>query len=120
MIGILAHLFDPLTLAAMLGGVAVVALAQNGVQAVGRACVALRPLLRADPLRDRDAARTALLQIDQVAQLRGLMCIDRVKSDSGFMVKNSEGIEKPPDSTCSAYNQCSHRSPSSSRKAILF
>lgn len=47
MIGILAHLFDPLTLAAMLGGVAVVALAQNGVQAVGRACVALRPLLRA-------------------------------------------------------------------------
>jgi chemotaxis protein MotA len=86
MIGILAHLFDPLTLAAMLGGVAVVALAQNGVQAVGRACVALRPLLRADPLRDRDAARTALLQIDQVAQLRGLMCIDRVKSDSGFMV----------------------------------
>jgi chemotaxis protein MotA len=43
-------------------------------------------LLRADPLRDRDAARTALLQIDQVAQLRGLMCIDRVRSDSGFMV----------------------------------
>ena len=87
MVGILGHLFDPLTLAAMLGGVMALALAQNGWHAVGGAFRALKPLWRADPLRDRDAARAAMLQIDQVAQLRGLSCIDRVKSDNVFLME---------------------------------
>jgi chemotaxis protein MotA len=85
MIAIIGHLFDPLTLSAMLGGVALVALFQNGVGALGRAMMALRPLMIADPLRDRDAARAAMLKIDQVAQLRGLSCTDRVKTASPFL-----------------------------------
>jgi chemotaxis protein MotA len=85
MIAIIGHLFDPLTLAAMLGGVALVALFQNGAGALGRAMLALRPLLTADPLRDRDAARAAMLKIDQVAQLRGLSCTDRVKTANPFL-----------------------------------
>ncbi|HEX7876968.1 MAG TPA: MotA/TolQ/ExbB proton channel family protein [Sphingobium sp.] len=100
MIGILAHLFDPLTLAVMVGGVAIVALFQNGWSALGRAFVALAPLLRADPDKDRDVARAAMLKIDQVAQLRGLACTDRVKTADPFLAQaarklaNSEKTEQ--------------------------
>lgn len=99
MIAIISHLFDPLTLAAMLAGIAAVALFQNGVGAMGRAMAALRPLLTADPARDRDAARAAMLKIDQVAQLRGLSCTDRVKTANPFLTEaarklaNSERTE---------------------------
>jgi chemotaxis protein MotA len=87
MTAIISHLFDPLTLAAMLAGIAAVALFQNGVGAMGRAMGALRPLLAADPTRDRDAARAAMLKIDQVAQLRGLSCTDRVKTANPFLTE---------------------------------
>ncbi|SEJ76016.1 chemotaxis protein MotA [Sphingobium sp. AP50] len=85
MIAIFGHLFDPLTLLAMLAGIALVALFQNGAGSMGRAISALRPLFTADPTRDRDAARAAMLKIDQVAQLRGLACTDRVKTASPFL-----------------------------------
>ncbi|MEA3542677.1 MAG: MotA/TolQ/ExbB proton channel family protein [Pseudomonadota bacterium] len=85
MLAIFGHLFDPVTLLAMLAGIGLVALFQNGAGAMGRAFAALRPLLRADPARDRDAARAAMLQIDQVAQLRGLSCTDRVKTANIFL-----------------------------------
>lgn len=100
MIGILAHLFDPLTLLAMVAGIGAVALFQNGGRAFGQAFVALRQLLGADPLRDRDAARAAMLKIDQVAQLRGLSCTDRVKTANPFLTEaarklaNSERTEQ--------------------------
>jgi chemotaxis protein MotA len=87
MTNIAGHLFDPLTLLAMLGGIALVTLFQNGASASGRALAALRPLLTADPDRDRDAARTAMLKIDQVAQLRGLSCTDRVKTANAFLTE---------------------------------
>lgn len=85
MIAIFSHLFDPLTLLAMLGGIGLVALFQNGMGPLGRAMAALRLLLAADPSRDRDAARAAMLKIDQVAQLRGLACTDRVKTANPFL-----------------------------------
>lgn len=82
---IIGQLFDPLTLVAMLGGIFLVAWFQNGAGALGRALVALRPLMTTDPVRDRDAARAAMLKIDQVAQLRGLSCTDRVKTANSFL-----------------------------------
>ncbi|MCI4591560.1 MotA/TolQ/ExbB proton channel family protein [Sphingobium sp. BYY-5] len=85
MIAIFSHLFDPLTLLAMLGGIGLVALFQNGAGAMARAMTALRPLLVADTSRDRDAARAAMLRIDQLAQLRGLACTDRVKTANPFL-----------------------------------
>jgi chemotaxis protein MotA len=85
MIATLGHLFDPLTLLAMIAGIALVALFQNGVGALGRALAAIAPLVTADPARDRDAARAAMLKIDQVAQLRGLSCTDRVKTANPFL-----------------------------------
>lgn len=87
MAGIWTHLFDSLTLAAMVAGIAVVALFQNGGSALLRGFAALKPLLTADPARDRDAARAAMLKIDQVAQLRGLACTDRVKTANVFLTE---------------------------------
>ncbi|MFB0873108.1 MULTISPECIES: MotA/TolQ/ExbB proton channel family protein [unclassified Sphingobium] len=87
MTAIFSHLFDPLTLALMLGGIALVAVFQNGLNSFGRAFAALAPLLTADPARDRDAARAAMLKIDQVAQLRGLSCTDRVKTATPFLAE---------------------------------
>jgi chemotaxis protein MotA len=84
---LLIHLVDPLTLALMIAGIGLVVLFQNGLSATGRACLAFAPLLRADPARDRDAARAALLKIDQVAQLRGLACTDRVKTVHPFLTQ---------------------------------
>src|SRR3546814_5032217 len=71
----------------MVAGIGIVALFQNGGRALGRAFAALAPLLTADPARDRDAARAALLKIDQVAQLRGLACTDRVKTANPFLTQ---------------------------------
>lgn len=87
MVALLAHLFDPLTLIAMIAGIALVALFQNGAHALGRSMQALAPLVTADPTRDRDAARAAMLRIDQVAQLRGLSCTDRVKTADPFLTE---------------------------------
>jgi chemotaxis protein MotA len=87
MVEILAHLFDPLTLAGMGAGVLLVVLFQNGAAALGRGFSALRVLLTADPAGDRDAARASMLKIDQVAQLRGLACTDRVKTANIFLAE---------------------------------
>jgi len=100
MIAILAQLFDPLTLVVMIAGIGAVALFQNGVSAMGSAVAALPPLFRADPDKDQAAARAAMLKIDQVAQLRGLACTDRVKTANPFLAEaarrlaNSERTEQ--------------------------
>lgn len=100
MIGTLAQLIDPLTLAVMISGVGAVALFQNGGPAIGRALAALLPLFRADPGKDQMVARSALLKIDEVAQLRGLACTDRVKTANPFLAEaarrlaNSDRIEQ--------------------------
>uniref|UniRef100_UPI001F55C2D1 MotA/TolQ/ExbB proton channel family protein n=1 Tax=Sphingobium sp. Sx8-8 TaxID=2933617 RepID=UPI001F55C2D1 len=87
MVGIMTHLFDPLTLAMMVAGIGLIVLFQNGGRALGCALAALKPLLTVDPRRDRDAARVAMLKIDQVAQLRGLACTDRVKTAHPFLAQ---------------------------------
>lgn len=92
MIETMGHLFDPRTLAAMVAGIGLVALFQNGPAALGRACGAIRPLFTADPARDRDAARAAMLKIDQVAQLRGLSCTDRVKTANPFLTQSARKL----------------------------
>lgn len=85
MIAIIDQLFDPLTVAMMVAGILLMALFQNGAGALGRALVAIRILMTADPDRARDHARAAMLKIDQVAQLRGLACTDRVKTADAFL-----------------------------------
>src|SRR3546814_12553973 len=46
---------------------------------------AFRPLLRARPRHDRDAARHAMRQVERVAQLKGLACADRVETTGRFL-----------------------------------
>ncbi|MGC4250747.1 MAG: MotA/TolQ/ExbB proton channel family protein [Sphingobium sp.] len=100
MFGIVSHLFDSTTFTAMVAGIGAVALLQNGGAHFARAFAALRPLVTADPAKDRDAARAAMLKIDQVAQLRGLSCTDRVKTADPFLseaarrLANCEKVEQ--------------------------
>ncbi|MGK2909577.1 MAG: motility protein A [Sphingobium sp.] len=76
--GLLAHILDPLTLTLMIFGVLGLALLQNGASTFARGMAALGPLFKARPDEDRDAARAAMMQVDHLAQLRGLACTDRV------------------------------------------
>jgi chemotaxis protein MotA len=100
MLGILGQLIDPATLSLMVGAALVIALLQNGSRAFGSALAALRPLFTARPERDRDAARALVLQVDQLAQLRGLACTDRARTADPFLSKavrklaNCERVEQ--------------------------
>ncbi|RVT43349.1 MotA/TolQ/ExbB proton channel family protein [Sphingobium algorifonticola] len=82
MTNILDAILDPFTLVLMLGGMLTLALLQNGAAALGNAMRALGPLVTAKPDRDRDAARAAMLQVDHLAQLRGIACTDRLCTDT--------------------------------------
>lgn len=100
MMDMLRHLFDPLTLLGMVAGIACVTLFQNGGSASWRALCALPTLRRADPVRDRDAARAALLRIDQIAQQRGLSCVDRVKTADPYLLEATRRL-----ANCAAADQ---------------
>ncbi|CAN5445704.1 hypothetical protein BH10PSE12_BH10PSE12_23890 [soil metagenome] len=100
MLEFLGHLIDPSTLALIIFAAIGIALLQNGIHACGNALGALVPLFSAQPERDRDAARAVVLQVDHLAQLRGLACTDRVKTANPFLVKaarklaNCERVEQ--------------------------
>lgn len=87
MLEFLGHLIDPATLALMVAAAIGITLLQNGFHACGSALAALGPLFSARPERDRDAARALVLQVDHLAQLRGLACTDRVKTADPFLAK---------------------------------
>lgn len=82
---LLSQLLNPVTLAAMLLGCALVALIQNGPGALWRAFSALSALWRTDPERDMTLARATMNRVDHVAQLRGLQCTDRVRAGNSFL-----------------------------------
>lgn len=81
MTNFLDAILDPVTVALMLGGMVTIALLQNGPAAFANGLRALGPLFTANPERDRDAARAAMLQVDHLAQLRGIACTDRLCTD---------------------------------------
>lgn len=85
MLGILAHLLNPVTLLAMIGGCLLIAIIQNGPGAFGRAFAALGALFTADPDRDMLLARATMNKVDHLANLRGLSCTDRVKAADPFL-----------------------------------
>jgi chemotaxis protein MotA len=100
MLGILGHLIDPATLSLIVGAALGLALLQNGARSFGSAMAALGPLFTAKPERDRDASRAAMLQVDHLANLRGLACTDRVKTADPFLatavrkLANCERVEQ--------------------------
>ncbi|MPT49261.1 MAG: flagellar motor protein [Sphingobium sp.] len=82
---ILSNLFNPITLALMLGGCIAISVAQNGLGTMGRAFAALAAFWRADPDRDMLLARATMTQVDHIAGLRGLSCTDRVRAANPFL-----------------------------------
>ncbi|MDY0242692.1 MAG: MotA/TolQ/ExbB proton channel family protein [Rhodospirillaceae bacterium] len=82
---ILLNLFNPLTLGAMLAGLALVAMVQNGPSMLWRGFAALPVLWRADPDRDMLLARATMTRVDHIANLRGLSCTDRVRAANPFL-----------------------------------
>lgn len=85
MLEILGHLLNPLTLTVMLAGTLTVAVLQNGLRDFGRAFRALPVLFTADPERDLLLSRAAMTRVDELAELRGLACTDRVRTANPFL-----------------------------------
>ena len=85
MLGILAHLLNPLTLLAMVRGCLLMAIIQNGPSDFGRSFAALGALFTSDPDRDMLLARATMNKVDHIANLRGLSCTDRVKAADPFL-----------------------------------
>jgi chemotaxis protein MotA len=83
----LAHLIDPLPLAAVLSGAFAVATLQIGRVAALSAFSALPRLLRADPDAERDYARATVNAVDRIAELQGIQRSDRVKARPGFLAE---------------------------------
>src|SRR3546814_6606830 len=78
-------LFDPTAFLIVFTGALLIALLQVGREDFARLPSAFRPLLRARPRHDRDAARHAMRQVERVAQLKGLACADRVETTGRFL-----------------------------------
>ena len=71
---------DPLSLLIVVGGALLVAAVRSTRADMARALAALRPLIRADPQAEAQAARVAVNGIAQLAQAKGLGSADRVRS----------------------------------------
>src|SRR3546814_549331 len=76
---------DPTAFLIVLAGALLIALLQVGREDFARLPSAFRPLLRARPRHDRDAARHAMRQVERVAQLKGLACADRMETTGRFL-----------------------------------
>src|SRR3546814_7504017 len=78
-------IFDPTAFLIVFAGALLIALLQVGREDFARLPSAFRPLLRARPRHDRDAARHAMRQVERVAQLKGLACAARVATTGSFL-----------------------------------
>src|SRR3546814_11127420 len=78
-------IFDPTAFLIVFAGALLIALLQVGREDFARLPSAFRPLLRARPRHDRDAARHAMRQVERVAPLKGLACADRVETTGRFL-----------------------------------
>src|SRR3546814_8100959 len=83
---------DPTAFLIVLAGALLIALLQVGRADFARLPSAFRPLLRARPRHDRDAARHAMRQVERVAQLTGLACADRVETTGRFLRQANDDL----------------------------
>lgn len=80
-----ARLIDPVSLLIVIGGTFAVAAIRSTREDIGRALRALGPFLCARPARDAQGARRALLKIESVAELKGVICADHVATPVAFL-----------------------------------
>jgi chemotaxis protein MotA len=81
----MVRMIDPAALALVAGGSLVVAALRSTREDLAGAAGALRPLLFAAPVRDEAVARIAVRQVERLAELQGIACIDRVGPESAFV-----------------------------------
>lgn len=92
-----ADLFDPLSLLIVLGGtVAAAAMSGTGGD-LKRALRALRPLFGARPVRDAEAADQATRQIQRIADYRGIVAADRVRTPVDFVMRAARRLAEAED-----------------------
>lgn len=87
LLDVLGKILDPAALTLVIGGSLLIALLQVGRENFARLPATFRPLLRARPRADRDAARHAMRQVERVAHLKGLACADRVATTGRFLTQ---------------------------------
>ena len=103
MLELAAGMIDPAALALVAGGSAGVAMLRSTRDDLGRAVRALRPLFRAAPDRDALAARRAVRAIEQMAELKGTACLDRVNGSNAFVRKAALKLTDAP--TAEAFSE---------------
>ncbi|PSJ39661.1 motility protein A [Allosphingosinicella deserti] len=78
-------MIDPAALALVAGGSLIAAVLRSTRADLAGALGALKPMVMASPARDEAVARMALRQVERLAQLQGIACIDRVGPESAFV-----------------------------------
>ncbi len=92
MIDIAARLFDPISLAIVLGGTVAAAAMTGSAGDLKRAVVALRPMVRGRPAADAEAADHAVRQITRITDYRGIVGADRVRTPVGFVHRAARSL----------------------------
>lgn len=85
MLGQWERLFDATSLLLVAGGTAAVTALRWTRGDLASALRALRPMLRAHPARDAEAAANAVRQIQRISDHKGTACADRVKTPVAFV-----------------------------------
>ncbi|MBK5264105.1 MAG: MotA/TolQ/ExbB proton channel family protein [Alphaproteobacteria bacterium] len=96
MLDFLGNIFNPVAFALVLAGSLLIAMLQVGRENFFRLPVAFRPLFRAHPRADRDAARHAMRQVEHVTHLKGLACADRVETTGRFLRQAVDELANAP------------------------
>ena len=78
-------LFDPFALGLVWLGSFVVVSLQEGFYGLGKTLQSLLVLSRANPVSDAQVARQVLCKAENIIDLKGLQCIDRIKTDECFV-----------------------------------
>ena len=89
-------LLDPLGLGIVLGGATLAAAMRATRAEIAGAIAALRPMLRADPEVEAQAARRIVNRVEAIAEARGLACSDRAGIGGAFL---REAIQRLADAS---------------------
>jgi len=80
-----ARLMDPTSILLVAGGSVFTAALRGTAADLRGAFRSLRPLFRERPDRDELAARRAVRQVEQIAEMKGTSCADHVETESAFV-----------------------------------
>jgi chemotaxis protein MotA len=97
MTDLIGHVLTPLPILIVTLGAGLIALMQTGRGAAAGAFAAFRPLLRARPEDERDAARALLFKVEAIAELKGLARTDRLQATHPFIAQALNSLANASD-----------------------